>query len=668
MGINVSTESNGISENITNVPSNTAMGINVSTENTVQQLNNKETVCSDIMCSDAIMAPLDPYLDARLSGALEQLNASEMTALNTLANMGLLQPPAIDSSSNEIGVACSVAVNDHTYCQTNSSDKPLINTVQNETRLLCEILIEASPEAVEPYVCEVDMSAHDMFNNLDYYSTNTVLEGEPVLGINNDVDTDQYTVQTTAKPDVGNVKGINTSTQPITVTVMGSNIVEMVAETQDFDPYDTDDTTIYDIEPSESDFEGFTPDDLPPADPVPIYDSQENPKTITKLNQETDIDSQLTSSDSDFEGFTEQDLYQSVPLYETWDSSSFTDSSSGSSGASVEENSETNIASEKTIGSVTVYPIGIIEKMWKKDAITKNWTVPVEKMNKKKVYELSNRPPDWDKIDPYSDLEEMDSNHQINEDGDRDQVLKTPEQRMDSADHVKTIQNKYHLQEHKPVNGLASFRKSKRDTPAVTYTENDSNSGDSDFSLHPKRQRNRNVGLREPSRSRLHAQEIITATNVNKNPNSDKTFPVRATEQSKDKCCPYCDEMFYYLSGVQTHITHTHSNIVSMKGMTDPNVMGENGPSMMGINVNGTDSKMGINKVKTPSTSTLGANVEDAKVPSVQPGIPLRSEQNNSFSHHKKRPKYRGKHYRPKPKPEPSTSDETLTESKKKDI
>ena len=47
--------------------------------------------------------------------------------------------------------------------------------------------------------------------------------------------------------------------------------------------------------------------------------------------------------------------------------------------------------------------------MWKKDAITKNWTVPVEKMNKKKVYELSNCPPDWDKIDPYSDLEEMET-------------------------------------------------------------------------------------------------------------------------------------------------------------------------------------------------------------------------------------------------------------------
>ena len=532
---------------------------------------------------------------------LEQLNDTEMTALNTLATMGLMQPSADVSSSNgKVYTGIPVADN-HTYCQTNPSIRPSINTVHNETNMLHGIPLEEDiPETFEPYVCEVDMGVHDMFNNLDYNAIDIIPECELVEGINNDVDTDQLTTQVNANLDVDNAKGINTTTQIITLTVMGTNIVEKDAESHDCDPYpyDTDDTIIYKQEPlddsSDSNFEGFTLDDLPAANLVPVYDSSEKhekPKSTTKQVQETDIDSQLTSSsDSDFEGFTAQDLYHSVQLNETWDSSSLTDSSSGSSGASVKEDSVNNNASENQnqIGNITMNPIGIIENMWKKDTINKKWTVPVEKMNKKKIYELSNRPPDWDNIDPYSDLEEINSDQQTNEDSGYDQELKPLEQGRKSANHVETIQNKYHLRERKPVTGMDT-------TLSVTHTEHDSNSSDSDFSLNPKHHRNRNVGLHEPSRSRLRAQEIITATNVNKRPKHKKTFPVRATEQPKDKGCPYCDEMFYYLSGVQTHITHAHSNIVSMKGITAFDVMGVNSQSTMGTNVN-RQSMMGRNE------------------------------------------------------------------------
>ena len=153
---------------------------------------------------------------------------------------------------------------------------------------------------------------------------------------------------------------------------------------------------------------------------------------------------------------------------------------------------------------------------------------------------------------------------------------------------------------------------------------------------------------------------MITASNVNKDSNSEKVFPVRATEQPKDKCCPYCDETFYYMSGVQTHITYAHSNIVSMKGITNPNVMGGNSVSgissatMIGINGNHINSEMGINKTTTPSTSV---NTGDAKPP---------SDKDNSYSHHKRRPKHKGKPYRPKPKPELTSSDETVIEPKKR--
>ena len=181
---------------------------------------------------------------------------------------------------------------------------------------------------------------------------------------------------------------------------------------------------------------------------MPMCDSMVNPQPITDSNRSTDIDSQLSSSDSDFEGFTEKDLCQKSPACGTWDSSSLTDSSSsssGSPGASLSEDGSTKNSSQKMLGSGTVNPIKLIEKIWKKDAITKKWTVPVEKMNKRKVYELSNRPPDWDKIDPYSDLEDMTSDHHVSESEDQKHAPNTPEQNMDSA--VKFHQNVYNLRE-----------------------------------------------------------------------------------------------------------------------------------------------------------------------------------------------------------------------------
>ena len=208
-----------------------------------------------------------------------------------------------------------------------------------------------------------------------------------------------------------------------------------------------------------------------------------------------------------------------------------------------------------------------------------------------------------------------------------------------------------------------ALRKSTRDTSFVTYIESDTDN-DSDFSLNPKRQKRQNVGLREPSKSRLRAQAMITTSNVNKDSNSENVLHVRATDQPKDKCCPYCDERFYYHSGVQTHITHAHLNIVSMKGISKPVVMGGNtvpcvsSSKVIGRNVNGSssvmgtneNSVMGTNKNRIPRTSD---STSDAK-PS--------TDKEKSYGHHKRRPKHKGKHYCPKP----ASTDEMVIEPKKK--
>ena len=124
---------------------------NVSTKTTNTTIDTEKTVCqqNNIMCSDALTSPIDPYLDARLSGALEQLNPSEMTALNTLVFMGIQPPITTESSSYEIEHAYSMAVGDHRYCQLSTSADTSINPTQKETSSLHDpVMDEANTDVL----------------------------------------------------------------------------------------------------------------------------------------------------------------------------------------------------------------------------------------------------------------------------------------------------------------------------------------------------------------------------------------------------------------------------------------------------------------------------------------------------------------------------------------
>ena len=45
-------------------------------------------------------------------------------------------------------------------------------------------------------------------------------------------------------------------------------------------------------------------------------------------------------------------------------------------------------------------------KIWEDDAKSKKWDIPLRKLTAREVYDLSHPPPKWDKMDPYSGLEE----------------------------------------------------------------------------------------------------------------------------------------------------------------------------------------------------------------------------------------------------------------------
>ena len=149
-----------------------------------------------------------------------------MTTLNTLALMGIQQPITTESPSYETEHAYSMAAGDHRYCQLSTSEQTSINSTQKETGLPHDPVMDvANTDVLEPYDCEVDMSANDLLNSLYHTATTYMSEcepGEPILGINSHVETDQLTIQTAEKPDVDVVKGINTSMQ-LHISILGSN-------------------------------------------------------------------------------------------------------------------------------------------------------------------------------------------------------------------------------------------------------------------------------------------------------------------------------------------------------------------------------------------------------------------------------------------------------------
>ena len=134
-------------------------------------------------------------------------------------------------------------------------------------------------------------------------------------------------------------------------------------------------------------------------------------------------DNCASSSSSDFDGFMQDDL-KPLPTRANLDSN--TNSSPASLDSSEESESEhydyeTDIfSSDNTIlyqapGSTmetcvkksgATVPIPLVEDLWRTEALTRKYSVPLNKLNKCEIYDLSHLPPNWDSIDPYLGLEE----------------------------------------------------------------------------------------------------------------------------------------------------------------------------------------------------------------------------------------------------------------------
>ena len=136
------------------------------------------------------------------------------------------------------------------------------------------------------------------------------------------------------------------------------------------------------------------------------------------------------------------------------------------------------------------------------------------KLSNSDIYDLSQKPPNWSDMDPYSGLEE--ENEDVSNTADQsDNIIITKSLKAmplprsnklvlsaSSSENFITppivSSTRYQLWEQKSITTPLSIKMSDRSrSKSVNYT--DYSDDDSDYEPKPKRIRNPNVGLREPS-------------------------------------------------------------------------------------------------------------------------------------------------------------------------
>ena len=161
----------------------------------------------------------------------------------------------------------------------------------------------------------------------------------------------------------------------------------------------------------------------------------------------------------------------------------------------------------------------------------------------------------------------------------------------------------------------------------VVYAESDSDEPDaeydSDYEQHPRPPWNTNIGLKEPSQSRICSQALITTSHSIK---QHDDFPVRATDESKDKKCQN-------VSGINNNET-TGGNIPILEPPHDS--------SSLFLDSSSTSSGASVESSRT--LSSLGSGKTEVK-----PKPQLSPLKTSNIQFHKHRPKNPGKHLRPVP-------------------
>ena len=218
---------------------------------------------------------------------------------------------------------------------------------------------------------------------------------------------------------------------------------------------------------------------------------------------------------------------------------------------------------------------------------------------------------------------------------------------------------------------------------SITYTYDDASMSDSDYNPKPKVIKDPNIGLKGPSNSRLRAQAIIHAVKMEsmaarQGRSAQSSLPF---DEDRNQQCHHCGNSFYYSAGLKTHMDHAHKDILSVKGINDPHisadVKGTNITDVRGVNntaVTNPPNALGLNNTASPNPepSSSSANAvtpivkHSSNTTQVSKNGSTISNQQMTETHHKRKAKIHGKHYRPTPVvPAVLKASAELTESSK---
>ena len=378
------------------IPENTMLGTNTDLDTrSCNQMTHTEST-NDVVrvCKSP---QIDKYSDAKLSGVLERLSASELTVVTTLAE--LLSTPDnlymtdITSYNDQLGsntdhtyAVPEPMLSDHSYC----SVKILPLCKQTATGSQCENSphqIDSVQENTHAEVnenCIIDLAANDLILAPFTSMVDVSEQQEPLsyaaVGINDDREV---------------------------VSMMGKNSAN--SDNSDRNKSFTRSNDIQGINPdsSSSEFEGFTPSDICKM------------CHFSSSSSLSSSDSLLDTSDFDYE----------VAVMDSTDTISAT-----------EEVTCQNVQDGLLLnGQSSDSPIPSVMEIWKRDALHKNWLVPLRRLTRKELYELSNLPHKWDEMHPYSSLEEKEH------DSDKQEEIKLDRCKPDKITHNPGQQSHYKM-------------------------------------------------------------------------------------------------------------------------------------------------------------------------------------------------------------------------------
>ena len=428
----------------------------------------------------------DTYNDGPLSGALDRIHMDTAEILCTLATLQLHEGASCPTQDNQ-PTPSEVITHpdseedprnlDHTYSNSDTSHVVADKCVQDHcysANTTNELIHETSSDAQQTNTLTIELFK-TLIDDTDELERETCVIDPNGFNLCRQISYVSHPSNTISTEDTS--KEVQPTTEKINQTnALGTNIMDV-------------DIT------------------LPPLDSTNVLTAAQPLNTMEHMDIQQDMLG--TNNKGDLDSISDRNFTYDENANTSTDTIPYADEMNN-----IEPNPETTLQDLLLVRDRHNTPIPSVAKLWRNDALSRRWTVPLKNLSKVDIYMLSQPGPKWDDIDPYSGLEEV--NVPDNETTNVEINSAKPNSMMKTT--KPAIKNDiYHL--WKRASPKSVIRKSRRTWNAVArYVEIEScsSSNNSDYTPKPKYMKRPQIGLREPSKNRIRAQQIINASRNNR--------------------------------------------------------------------------------------------------------------------------------------------------------